>query len=625
MLRNKLIVLVFNLFTVIVCAQTLSGSDQNKGAGNQRSGLTHNSNRIIEATNLPFKLLFSGEKDLVDTWGKLHISVTPTEWINRNAARSVMNSDLLSTWPVACFPLTDGSWVVYSQKFATINTTFPATTRWSLLRGITTDGVNFKNVETVIKDTTGRWTNHLSMALNPDAGEYMLLKMDIDPRGTNPNDSNGFVYHAWFSTDGKTFRKYVGNRPRGGLFYEGDAVSSFWSPVLKRFVVVSKSLQAWPKHIRDHGRVTSGGIDRRVLMIRSSPDGRNWTPDGDLINVFGLNPNQSDDYYPTEWYTMPDEIDPPDLEFYSGTAFWYHDRAYMMVLNYAASPMFPNKHGEELDNEWWTSADGLNWERPAREVNALGTFMDGKKRINMPPLIIDGKLQWQFGWNEDGNGDVVLAGVKEDRISGVSARSNGEFSTKNFTMPEGDLYLNAAVPSLDRPWLKHTSQPYVMIEVRNQSGNVISGFERSKCVIWDGTTSPNRKTQVDVTNQKLTWNGTSAKSLAGQTISLRFYLGGSTIYAVTSNATPTAIESIRSKSHSLISIYPNPTTDIVYFKNLPENSRVILVDLMGRILLEKKASELTTGISLQLYSNGLYLIKVTQGKEILQLEKVLKK
>jgi hypothetical protein len=287
--------------------------------------------------------------------------------------------------------------------------------------------------------------------------------------------------------------------------------------------------------------------------------------------------------------------------------------------------MFPNKHGEELDNEWWTSADGLNWERPAREVNALGTFMDGKKRINMPPLIIDGKLQWQFGWNEDGNGDVVLAGVKEDRISGVSARSNGEFSTKNFTMPEGDLYLNAAVPSLDRPWLKHTSQPYVMIEVRNQSGNVISGFERSKCVIWDGTTSPNRKTQVDVTNQKLTWNGTSAKSLAGQTISLRFYLGGSTIYAVTSNATPTAIESIRSKSHSLISIYPNPTTDIVYFKNLPENSRVILVDLMGRILLEKKASELTTGISLQLYSNGLYLIKVTQGKEILQLEKVLKK
>jgi hypothetical protein len=29
------------------------------------------------------------------------------------------------------------------------------------------------------------------------------------------------------------------------------------------------------------------------------------------------------------------------------------------------------------------------------------------------------------------------------------------------------------------------------------------------------------------------WNGVSASILAGQTISLRFYIGGSTIYAVT--------------------------------------------------------------------------------------------
>jgi hypothetical protein len=489
---------------------------------------------IITQENLPLKLLFSSEQDLINPWGKLHISVTPTEWINRNAPESVMNSRTMNPqrWPVACFPQSDGSWVVYSQQFTKLTTTWPGWNRWCLMRGVTTDGVTFSNVETVIQNTEGHWTNHLTIAYNPDAGEYMMLKMDIDPRGSRPNDSNGFVYHAWFSSDGINWQKYSGDRPRGGIFYEGDAASSFWSPVLKRFVVVSKSLQEWPKHIPDHGKGK-----RRVLMVRSSPDGRTWTPDGDLKNIFRLNPPQPDDLHPDEWYTVPDSIDPQDLEFYSGTAFWYHDRAYMMVLNYAASPMFPNDHGEELDNELWTSLDGLNWERPAREDNALGTFMDGKKRINMPPLIIDGKLQWQFGWNENGV-DVVLAGVPEDRVSGVSAQANGEFSTKPFVMPDGDLLLNAAVPSLDRPWVRRSPQPYVMVAVCDEQGKVIPGFERDKCIIWDKTTSPLRDTQVDVTNMPLTWEGRSARQLAGQTISLRFYIGGSTIYAVTTNFIP---------------------------------------------------------------------------------------
>ena len=71
---------------------------------------------------------------------------------------------------------------------------------------------------------------------------------------------------------------------------------------------------------------------------------------------------------------MPDADDPPDLEFYSGNSFWYHDRAYMMVLDYAASGPRPGKHGPQLDNEWWTSRDGLRWERPARGLDAWKCF-----------------------------------------------------------------------------------------------------------------------------------------------------------------------------------------------------------------------------------------------------------
>jgi hypothetical protein len=73
-----------------------------------------------------------------------------------------------------------------------------------------------------------------------------------------------------------------------------------------------------------------------------------------------------------------------------------------------------------------------------------------------------------------------------------------------------------------------------------------------------------------------------------------------------------------------VSIYPNITTDKVYFNNLPEGSRIVMVDLVGKILVVKRASELGSGLSLQSCANGLYLINVMQGQEIKQSVKVLK-
>jgi len=514
------------ILSVLVLQLGLSSSpgDQNKHSVESEVYIKHiNESTLATQDAKPFKLLFSGEQDLINTWGKIHISVTPVDLINQNVPMSDMTSG--RRWPAGCFPLADGSWEVYSQEFSKVSEGAPgkwyeAKNRWQLLRGITKDGTTFSNVETVIPDSIGTWTYHLTMAYNPEANEYLMLKFK--------NTSYGFAYHAFFSTDGKNWKKHIGTREGGAIFFEGDAMSVFWSPVLKRFVLVSKSLQPVKKHIIDHGGSPKSLNDttmraRRVLMMRSSHDGRNWTPSEDLPDVYDLHNQKA--AHPAAWLTMPDADDPTDMEFYSGTAFWYHDRAYMMVLNYAASPMFPKKHGEEIDNEWWTSYDGLKWERPARGVNALASFMDGNKRINMGPMNIGGKLLWLTGNR--------LEGLPEDRISGVSARANGEFTTRPFTMPDGDLLLNAAVPSPDRPWVRRNPQPYVMVEVLDTQGNVIPGFERDKCVIWDGTTSPNRNTQVDVTDMPLMWNGVSASKLAGQTISLRFYIGGSTIYAVT--------------------------------------------------------------------------------------------
>lgn len=451
----------------------------------------------------PVKLLFSGSQDVADTWGKLHFGVTPVKLIREceNPGFSIVSG----------FPLPDGSWEIFGQSLTQVGRgkeSFEETNSWKLIRATTRDGMKFENQETVIDQPPATWTQHAAIAFNPGTAEYLLLKLKVD--------SYGFAYTAFFSPDGKRWTAHPGNP----LFYEGDAMSLFYSPVLHRFVLVSKSLQPHRKHIRDHGGPTKALgddalRDRRVLMIRSSPDGRRWEPSISLPDVWDRHGQKGS--HPPGFLTLPDAEDPPDLEFYSGNGFWYHDRAYMMVLNYAASPTAARKHAPQLDNEWWTGPDGLRWERPARNVNALEVFPQ-IPRLESPPLILGGNLLFPRG--------KLLLGLPEDRISYVGARANAEFSTRPFTMPEADLVLNAAVPAPERPFAE--DQAYVMVAVLDEGGQVAAGFEPEKCVIRG----------ADRQDIPLKWGEASARAFAGRKIRLRFQLRSADIYAVTTRTAP---------------------------------------------------------------------------------------
>lgn len=450
----------------------------------------------------PWKLLFSGQQDITDTWGKLHFGVTPVRLIREfeNPGFTVIGS----------FPRPDGAWEVFGQQMTEVKPGDETTRRltWKLLRSTTRDGMKFENLETVYESEAAVWTDHIAIARNPNSGEYLLLKLKTD--------NSGFAYTAFFSPDGRKWQEHPGNP----LFYDGDSMSLFWSPVLKRFVCINKSLQPYRKHLMDHGGPTptlkdDSLRDRRVLMMRSSPDGRKWEPTASLSDVW--NRNKRKGAIADRFLTMPDAEDPPDLEFYSGNGFWYHDRAYMTVLNYAASPLKPRQHGPQLDNEWWTSRDGLNWERPARGVNALEAFPQ-LPRLETAPMVINGNILFPRAH--------MLLGLPEDRISYVAARTNGEFSTKLFTMPTGDLLLNAALPSPDRPFAKE--QAYVMVAVVDEKGKVLPGFEAEKCVIRN----------EDRRDIPLKWGEASARQLAGKTVRLRFFLRSANIYAVTTHTNP---------------------------------------------------------------------------------------
>jgi hypothetical protein len=451
----------------------------------------------------PWRLLFSGIRDVTDTWGSLHFGVTPV--------RRVRECKAPGFTVVGCFPLQNGEWELFGQKMSEIGRgreAFDRITAWHLIRARTRDGCKFDGIETVFEPKPAAWTEHAAMDYNPEAKEYLLLKLKVD--------RSGFAYTAFFSPDGKQWQEHPGNP----LFYDGDAMSLFWSPVLHRFVCVSKSLQPHRKHLLDHGGVTpslgdESLRDRRVLTMRSSPDGRRWEPSVSLSDVWNRLGRKAP--VPEKYLTVPDAEDPPDLEFYSGNGFWYYDRAYMMVLNYAASPLTPRKHGPQLENEWWTSTDGLHWQRPARGVNALEVFPQ-VPRLETHPMILNGMILFpRGGW---------LLGLPEDRISYVTARANGEFSTKPFRAPAADLFLNAASPAPERAFAK--DQAYVMVALLDEKGSTVPGFEARKCVIRN-------QDRCDI---PLKWGDASARQLAGQVIRLRVFLRSANVYAVTARQAP---------------------------------------------------------------------------------------
>ena len=457
-----------------------------------------------DAAEQGLKLLFSDSQDVADTWGKLHFGATPMQKLRDGANPGFSIAYAL--------PRANGEWEVYGQNFTRGKpaSMFVEQHTWKLIRATTRDGLQFTNVETVCEGEPGPWTDHIAIAYNPDAREFLMLKLKIEQCGCG--------YRAYFSSDGRNWKEHDANP----LFHDGDSMGLFWSPQIRRFVCTNKTLQPYPKRFQDHGgkhpqNKNDDLRDRRVLAIRSSVDGRRWEPSDSMMDIW----NKLGTYQPlpAKFMTVPDADDPPEMEFYRGIGFWYHDRSYMVVLNYAASPLMPHKHGPQLDTEWWVSHDGLKWGRPYRGINAMGdAFQRLSYCITHNPLVIDGMLLFQFG-NQ-------LYGMKQDRISYVASRANAEFSSVPFVMPQADLVLNAAIPSPERSFA--AAQAYVRVAIADEKGNIIPGWEAEHCL---------HRNQDDIA-LPLRWNGRSAQELAGRRIRLRFQMRSANVYAVTSQQRP---------------------------------------------------------------------------------------
>ena len=444
-----------------------------------------------ETKDSRLKLLFMDRRDVQNTWGLLRFGSTAFTRIGDPPQKEFIVK--------YCHRLPDGTYDVWGFKGADKHP-------WKLLRCRSRDGVHFEDVRVLLERSEANWAHTCSVSYSPELGRYLFLK--------NMNVDDGFSMYAYSSTDGDHWQEY----PNNPVFYEGDRWGGLWSSAAQRFVYYGKGIQRFEKRFPE---LFSNA--RRVITQRSSADGFHWVPDSPAFYRRNANnpPGQvsgrrvGGPLVPEEFQLSPDELDPPDLEFYAGDGFLYEGRYYMLMLNYAASvippgtpPVAANGHGPALDTEWWISRDGLHWDRPFREMDAGPMF------IHHNPMIAGGRMLFH---TEDG-----LWAIPEDRITYVTARATGVFDTLQFLSDGKPLKLNARVPG--KGYSSYENQGYVMAELIDDSDRIFPGYEKEHCIL---------QATVDAPDIPMRWSGKDGSELQGKRMRVRFYLRGADIFAVT--------------------------------------------------------------------------------------------
>ena len=434
-----------------------------------------------EATIHPL-LLFMQPDDARNPVGMLSFDANPLALRGNATPDKTAPASSSSAFPfraLLAVPQSDGGYMVYGHDSIDAGGE-PRCFRWILYRARTTDGYHYTQLREVYRNPQKPcWLIEASMARQESTGRLFFY-----PWSRSDQPEVGHALWGFVSDDGEKWQP-LADKP---LYFEHDAFGMMWDVRTNRFITGQVTNQSWEKPYSDN----MGSSLRRVLTIRTSPDGLNW----ETLHNIGQN-----------GLITPDDKDSPDVEFYRMQPFAYGDRYIAMADLYAASPLTPKKHGPHLACEWWVSHDGIHWHRPWRSVDAQG---DTLYPVKMTPMWIGREmLFWITG---------EVCGLPEYRIASIGSRSNAEFSSELFSMPDKPLLLNASIPKGQGLF----NQAYVQAELRDETNTPIPGYERDKCQLKN----------IDDTRIPLRWNGQTGTELTGKKVSLRFCLRSARLYAV---------------------------------------------------------------------------------------------
>ena len=310
----------------------------------------------------------------------------------------------------------------------------------------------------------------------------------------------GMIFNAFTSPDGKQWQPYAGNPiiRYTGTGRWGPTNFMGWDPIRKVYAVFMENClhRICPLH-------------KRVIGRAESPDGIHWSEPETII--------------------LPDENDPPDLEFYELAATPYDGILMGMLWNFRSSAA---THHPELV----LSRDGVRFQRDFRQPfiarGAQGEF-DHISLLAVNPVVHGDRIYYYYyGRNsrslvtleelgERAIGAIGLATLPRDGFVSLDGGKD-RFSvmvTRSFSFSGSQLYVNFD-SALEKAWGGGPGDVRVEVLSANHQPLEGLGFEDV-----DPVRTGNRA-------QLITWKGRSDLShLAEQSIRLRFHFKNARLYS----------------------------------------------------------------------------------------------
>ena len=317
---------------------------------------------------------------------------------------------------------------------------------------------------------------------------YKALFFESREKDGTSNEGDGFS--VAFSPDGIRWTKYHGN-PVARKASDAHTLLG-WDDLNQEYVAYARPSLKEGNKVRRIGRSTSG-------------DFTSWTDPEDVL--------------------VPDDDDPPGLEFYGMPVFRHHDHYIGLLSAYHTAPEEPQiRFYGNIDVQLAISRDGKRWERAADRHAFLpngppNSIDSGEIYMANTPIVVEDELWFYYspGPIEHGptgrSGPICLAKLRLDGFMSMDAGDEaGYLVTTPFECAGGDLLINAAARG-----------GQISVAVLDEEGIQHPDFGRMHAVVFDG----------DSVRHKAGWKDGDFEALRGKQIRLKFYLRNASLYSFT--------------------------------------------------------------------------------------------
>ncbi|MBP7936156.1 MAG: hypothetical protein KA354_16055 [Phycisphaerae bacterium] len=320
------------------------------------------------------------------------------------------------------------------------------------------------------------------------ARRYKMINFDY---GRTPPDHTVSGYWGAWSPDGIHFTPAPANPV---LPDPGDVGNFVWDPLTRRYM-------GFPKKFAD-----VRGFRRRCVGCSATTVFEQWP-----VSQLCLVPDEYDDRWVTEGGQHTD--------FYGLSGFAYESMyiGFLWVFRIA-----DGDNDGPIFVELVTSHDGVVWIRqepprtPVLPLGPEGTWDCGMVFTPNHPLVENGEIKLYYGgWNithaaGGGAGAIGLATLRKDGFASLDAGSTtGTVTTRLLSGASGQLQVNC-----------NASGGWLAVEVLDQNGQVISGYNQASCNLI----------QTDSVDRTVTWGLVSILPVV-EPIRLRFIFRNASLYS----------------------------------------------------------------------------------------------